>query len=46
MNIRKLNKAGIKEFERFILNLRNGGQQNTPEYLMTNPATKSRGVAR
>lgn len=39
MIIRKLNKAGIKEFERFITNLRNGGQQNTPDYLMTDPAT-------
>ncbi len=39
MKIRKLNKAGLKEFERFITNLRNGGQQNTPAYLMTDPST-------
>ena len=39
MKMRKLNKTGIKEFERFIGNLRNSGQQNTPDYLLTDPAT-------
>ncbi len=39
MKIRKLNKSGIKEFERFVENLRNGGKQNTPHYLLTDPAT-------
>ena len=39
MKIRKLDKAGIEEFERFISNLRNGGQQNTPDHLMTDPST-------
>ena len=39
MKIRKLNKSGIKEFERFIESLRNGGLQNTPDYLLTDPAT-------
>jgi len=39
MKIRKLNKSGIKEFERFIENLRNGGKQNTPDYLLTDPST-------
>lgn len=39
MKIRKLNKTGIKEFERFIENLRNGGKQNTPDYLLTDPST-------
>jgi hypothetical protein len=41
MKIRKLNKSGIKEFERFIENLRNGGQQNTPDYLLTDPSTSA-----
>ena len=39
MIIRKLNKSGIKEFEHFVENLRNGGKQNTPDYLLTDPAT-------
>jgi len=39
MKIRKLNESGIKEFERFIVSLRSGGQQNTPDYLLTDPAT-------
>lgn len=39
MKLRKLNKSGIKEFERFIENLRNGGKQNTPDYLLTDPST-------
>lgn len=39
MKMRKLNKSGIKEFERFIGNLRGGGQQNTPDYLLTDPST-------
>lgn len=39
MKMRKLNKSGIKEFERFIANLRGGGQQNTPDYLLTDPST-------
>ncbi len=39
MKIRKLNKAGIKEFECFITNLRNGGKQNIPDHLMTDPST-------
>jgi len=39
MKIRKLNKLGIKEFEQFIENLRNGGKQNTPDYLLTEPST-------
>lgn len=39
MIIRKLNKLGLKEFERFIESLRNGGKQNTPDYLLTDPAT-------
>lgn len=36
---RKLNKAGIGEFNRFIENLRDGGKQNTPDYLLTDPST-------
>lgn len=39
MRIRKLNKVGLKEFERFIENLRNGGLQNTPTYLLSDPNT-------
>lgn len=39
MKIRKLNKSGIIEFERFIENLRNGGKQNTPDHLLTDPST-------
>jgi len=39
MKMRRLNKSGIKEFERFIQNLRSGGQQNTPDYLLTGPST-------
>lgn len=39
MKIRKLNKSGVREFERFIANLRNGGHQNTPDYLLTDPST-------
>lgn len=39
MKIRKLNKAGIKEFERFIANLSSDGKQNTPDYLLTDPST-------
>lgn len=39
MKIRKLNKSGLKEFERFIDNLRSGGKQNTPDYLLTDPST-------
>ena len=39
MKIRKLNKSGIKEFERFIANLRSGSKQNTPHYLLTDPST-------
>jgi len=39
MKIRRLNKSGLKEFERFIENLRNGGKQNTPDHLLTDPAT-------
>ena len=37
--MRKLNKSGIKEFQYFIDNLRNGGKQNTPDYLLTDPST-------
>lgn len=37
--IRKLNASGIKEFGQFIGNLRNGGSQNTPDYLLTDPST-------
>jgi len=37
MKIRKLNKAGIREFEHFIENLRRGGKQNTPSYLLSDP---------
>lgn len=36
---RKLNKAGVGEFNRFIENLRDGGKQNTPDYLLTDPST-------
>jgi len=39
MIIRKLNKSGIREFECFIANLRSGGKQNTPDYLLTDPST-------
>lgn len=37
--MRKLNRSGIKEFERFIESLRNGSQQNTPDYLLTDSST-------
>jgi hypothetical protein len=39
MKIRKLTTSGIKEFERFIENLRNGGHQNTPDHLLNDPST-------
>mgnify|MGYP006981142763 CR=1 FL=1 len=36
---RKLNEQGLEEFRQFIDNLRNGGKQNTPSYLLTDPTT-------
>jgi len=39
MLLRKLNKEGLKEFEQFIENLRNGVKQNIPENLLTNTST-------
>lgn len=35
MIIRRLNEKGIKEFERFISDLRNGSKRNTPTDLLT-----------
>ncbi len=39
MRMRKLNKLGLREFERFILELREGGRNNTPDYLLTDHST-------
>lgn len=36
---RKLNEAGLLEFENFILELRNGGTPSTPLYLLTEGST-------
>jgi hypothetical protein len=39
---RKLNKNGIREFSQFIEKLREGGKQNTPDYLLTNEDTSEK----
>ena len=37
MIVRKLNEQGLHDFDQFIVHLRNGNEQNTPAYLLTDP---------
>ena len=39
MDLRRLNRQGLRKFDEFVENLRCGGRQNTPDYLLTDPAT-------
>ncbi len=37
MIVRKLNEDGLRDFDQFIVHLRNGNEQNNPAYLLTDP---------
>ena len=39
MEFRKLNRQGLRQFDEFVESLRSGGKQNTPGYLLSDPAT-------
>ena len=37
MIVRKLTEDGLRDFDQFIVHLRNGNEQNNPAYLLTDP---------